>query len=289
MTDNLKGSLFMILAMAAFAVEDMVLKSAAAQGLSVGLILMVFGGGGTLIFAAMIRRAGAALLPPQAWHRAIAAKAGAEVLGRLFFTLALAYGSLSATTAILQATPLVVVAGAALLFGEKVGWRRWAAIGTGLAGVLIILRPGLDAFSAASLFAVLGMLGFAGRDLGTRAAPKSLSGAQLGLYGFVVMVPTGAGLALWQGNLAVPSALGLGLVGLGTLVGVGAYSALTTAMRSGEVSVVTPFRYSRLLFGIGFGLVIFGERPDLWTWLGSAIVLMAGLYTMLRERKRRTA
>lgn len=275
----------MILAMAGFAVEDMFLKSAAARGLSVGLILMLFGTGGAVIFASLVPRQRQALFPRDALHRAIVAKSAAEILGRLFFTLSLAYGTLSATTAILQATPLVVVAGAALMFGEKVGWRRWAAIWLGLAGVLVILRPGLDAFTLASLFAVLGMLGFAGRDLGTRAAPKSLGGAQLGLYGFLVMIPTGAGLALWQANLAMPSAAGLTCVALGTLVGVGAYAALTQAMRTGEVSVVTPFRYTRLVFGISFGVVFFGERPDLLTWIGSAVVLCAGLYTMVREQR----
>ena len=285
MTPNIKGSLFMILAMAGFAVEDMFLKCAASRGVPVGLILILFGTGGALIFASLVARQHDPLFPRHALHRAIAAKSAAEILGRLFFTLALAYGTLSATTAILQATPLVVVAGAALLFGEKVGWRRWAAICVGLAGVLVILRPGLDAFTLPSLFAVLGMLGFAGRDLGTRAAPKSLSGAQLGLYGFLVMIPTGAGLLLWQGNIATPTPAGVGFVALGTVFGVCAYAALTNAMRTGEVSVVTPFRYTRLLFGIGFGLLIFGERPDLLTWIGSAVVLSTGLYTMLRERR----
>lgn len=81
---------------------------------------------------------------------------------------------------ILQASPLVVVASAALIFGERMGWRRWTVIGLGLVSVLIILRPGTDGFSALSLLALVGMLSFAGRDLASRAAPKSLSMAILG-------------------------------------------------------------------------------------------------------------
>lgn len=285
LSDNLRGSLFMVAAMLGFAIEDMLLKAAAGAGLSVGLILMLFGAGGTLGFATLTLRRGEALWHPAMASRAVLARAGSEMGGRLFYTAALAFGALSTTSAILQAAPLVVVAGAAILFGEKVGWRRWTAILFGFAGVLVILRPDADGLSWASLFAVLGMLGFSGRDLATRAAPKALSTMQLGVCGFIVLVPTGALLAAWDGGFAMPGWAGLGFVALGTCVGVAAYTALTLAMRTGDVSVVTPFRYSRLLFGVGLGVLVFGERPDLWTGVGSAMVLAAGLYTMLRERR----
>ena len=286
MSDNLRGSLFMVLAMLGFAIEDMALKRVAASGVPVGEVLVLFGAGGCLLFAALTRARGEAL-----WHRAVVAprmllKAGFEVLGRLFYTLAIALTPLSSASAILQATPLVVVGGAALVFGEKVGWRRWAAILLGLAGVLVILRPGLDGFSAASLLAVAGLLGFAGRDLATRAAPRVLSNFQLGIYGFAAMVPTGAGLLLWQGGAIVPSATALALLCGAVVVGVGAYWALTVAMRAGEVSVVTPFRYTRLIFALILWVLVFGERPDAMTLIGSAIVVAAGLYTLMSGRRR---
>lgn len=286
MSDNLRGSLFMVLAMLGFAIEDMALKRVAASGVPVGEVLVLFGAGGCLLFAALTRARGEAL-----WHPAVAAprmllKAGFEVLGRLFYTLAIALTPLSSASAILQATPLVVVGGAALVFGEKVGWRRWAAILLGLAGVLVILRPGLEGFSAASLLAVAGLLGFAGRDLATRAAPRVLSNFQLGIYGFAAMVPTGAGLLLWQGGAVVPSGLALAFLAGAVVVGVGAYWALTVAMRAGEVSVVTPFRYTRLIFALILGVLVFGERPDAMTLIGSAIVVAAGLYTLMSGRRR---
>lgn len=289
LSDNLRGSGLMVLAMLGFAIEDMLLKSAAAAGLSVGLILMLFGAGGSLGFAALTLRRGEALWHPAMASRAVIARAASEMGGRLFYTLALAFGALSTTSAILQAAPLVVVAGAALILNEKVGWRRWSAILIGFAGVLIILRPDVDGIGWASVFALLGMLGFSGRDLATRAAPKILSNMQLGLCGFIVLVPTGFVLALFDGGLRWPSGTGLAYVGLGTVVGIAAYTALTGAMRTGEVGVVTPFRYTRLLFGVAFGMLVFGERPDALTYLGSAIVLAAGLYTMLRERSTKRA
>ena len=284
MMDNLRGSLWMVAAMAGFAIEDMFLKSAAAS-LPVGQILMIFGAGGMLGFAVLAARRGERILHPAILSPAILIRCVFEVAGRLFYTLAIALTPLSSASAILQATPLVVVMGAAMIFGEKVGWRRWMAIAAGFAGVLIILRPGLDGFTPLSLLAVLGMLGFAGRDLATRAAPPVLSNLQLGVYGFAMMVPTGAILLAVSGGAALPSVLAAGQLAAATVIGVLAYYALTSAMRMGEVSVVTPFRYTRLVFALILGVTVFAEQPDAATLLGSAVIVGSGLYTLLRSRR----
>jgi drug/metabolite transporter (DMT)-like permease len=262
----------------------MFLKSAAAS-LPVGQILMIFGAGGMIGFAVLAARRGERLLHPAILSPAILIRCVFEVAGRLFYTLAIALTPLSSASAILQATPLVVVMGAALIFGERVGWRRWTAIAVGFAGVLIILRPGLDGFTPLSLLAVLGMLGFAGRDLATRAAPPVLSNLQLGVYGFAMMVPTGAVLLAVSGGAALPSAIAAGQLAAATVIGVLAYYALTSAMRMGEVSVVTPFRYTRLVFALILGAAVFGERPDAATLLGSAVIVASGVYTLLRSRR----
>lgn len=284
--DNLRGSLFMVVAMAGFAVEDALLK-AVAQELPVGQILMTFGTGGMLAFAALAARRGEPLFPAAIRAPAVALRAAFEVTGRLFYTLAIALTPLSTASAILQATPLVVVAGAAAFLGERVGWRRWLAILIGLAGVLVILRPGLAGFSSLSLLAVVGMLGFAGRDLATRAAPRALSNFVLGAYGFAMIVPAGALLLAVEGGAAWPSGSAALRLGAATAIGVGAYHALTTAMRTGEVAVVTPFRYTRLVFGIALGVAVFGERPDAATLAGSAIVVATGVYTLWRTARAR--
>ena len=284
MNNNMRGGLLMIAAMAGFAVEDMFLKTAARQ-VPVGQILMIFGAAGMIGFAILAKSQGARLLNPAILSTPILTRAVFEVMGRLFYTLAIALTPLSSASAILQATPLVVVAGAALVFGERVGWRRWAAIMAGFVGVLIILRPGLEGFTPLSILAVLGMLGFAGRDLATRAAPKTLSNLTLGVYGFAMMVPTGAGLLAWTGGAVVPDTAASLALAAATLFGVAGYYALTAAMRVGEVSVVTPFRYTRLLFALILGMLVFAERPDAATLLGSAIIVASGIYTLLRGRK----
>jgi drug/metabolite transporter (DMT)-like permease len=285
LTPNLRGSLLMVAAMAGFAVEDMFLKFAA-RSLPVGQILMIFGGGGMLAFAALTKLRGERVFHPAILTRAILVRAVFEVMGRLFYTLAIAFTALSSASAILQATPLVVVAGAALIFGERVGWRRWTAILVGFAGVLIILRPGLEGFTVASLLAVAGTIGFAGRDLATRAAPPVLSNLQLGVYGFAMMVPTGAVLLVFFGDAVRPDLAASGLLLAATVVGVAAYYALTAAMRMGDVGVITPFRYTRLVFALILGVALFGERPDGYTLLGSAVIVASGIYTLIRGRKR---
>ncbi|MFT7059053.1 MAG: drug/metabolite transporter (DMT)-like permease [Pseudorhodobacter sp.] len=282
--DNLRGSLLMIASMAGFAVEDLFLKIAARQ-LPVGQILMMFGAAGCLAFVGLAKANGARILHPAALCRAVVLRAIFEVMGRVFYTFALALTSLASASAILQATPLVVVGGAALIFGEKVGWRRWSAIAVGFIGVLIILRPGLEGFSALSILAVLGLLGFAGRDLATRAAPPELSNLVLGVYGFAMMIPAGAVLLVATGGAQIPEPQAAVALGFASLFGVMGYYALTAAMRLGEISVVTPFRYTRLVFALILAILFLGESPDLATLLGGAIVVGSGIYTLLRGRK----
>nr|WP_321249447.1 DMT family transporter [uncultured Ruegeria sp.] len=282
---NLIGSLWMISAMALFALEDALLKSASAA-LPIWQVLILFGAGGALVFgiAALLR--GTRLFQPDVLSRPMKVRVVFEILGRLFYVLAIALTPLSSATVILQATPLVVVAGAALFFGETVGWRRWSAILIGLIGVVIIIQPTGDSFSALSILAVLGMLGFAGRDLASRAAPASLGTEVLGFYGFLCIVVAGLAYRFWENvpMAALTLHTSLHLVGA-TLMGTIAYASLMKAMRTGEVSAVTPFRYSRLLFGIGLGVVIFGEQLDRTMWTGSALIVASGLYILWRGRK----
>ena len=276
----------MVAAMAGFAVEDMFLKLASAT-LPTGQLMMMFGAVGLAIFACLAIFARQPIFLRSAMERTMLVRMAFEIAGRLFFTLALVLAPLSSATAILQATPIVVVAGAALFFGEHVGWRRWSAIAVGLFGVLLILRPGAESFTPMSVLAVLGMLGFAGRDLATRAASADLGTYVLGVYGYAAIIIAGAGFALFSGESPVvpDQAAAFGVLGA-AVFGVAAYSSLTRAMRTGEVSAVTPFRYSRLLFGIGLGVLVFGERPDFWMLLGSAIVVSSGLFILIRGRRK---
>tara|TARA_R110002012_G_scaffold77282_2_gene195348 strand:- start:53099 stop:54031 length:933 start_codon:yes stop_codon:yes gene_type:complete len=284
---NLAGSAWMIAAMAVFAVEDALIK-AASVALPIGEVLVVFGLGGAFVFAALALVNREPLYSADVVSRPMCIRVVFEIVGRLFYVLALSLIPLSAATVILQATPLVVVAGAALVFGEKVGWRRWTAIFVGLAGVVIIIQPGTEGFSVLSLLAVMGMIGFAGRDLASRAAPAGLGTAILGLYGFLSIVVAGGLYAAWQGVPFVMPDGETSLLLLGAiLAGVAAYSCLMKAMRTGEVSAVTPFRYTRLLFGIALGIMLFGERLSFAMVVGSMLIVVSGLFILWRGRQVR--
>jgi len=281
LTDNQRGAVFMTASMAGFAVEDVFVK-AAAQQLPLGQVLLSIGLTGMLIFAAMAARHGEPLLSAAFLSRPMLERCGFEITGRLFYGLAITLTALSTTSAILQATPLVVVAGAALVFGERVSPQRWLAVLVGFAGVLVILRPGAD-FSALSLLAVVGLLAFAGRDLATRAAPKGLSNCQLGALGFAMLATAGAILLAISGGARVPTGGALLCLAGGTIFGMAGYHALTCAMRTGEVSAVTPFRYTRLIFAMVLAIALFGERPDLATWIGATLVVGSGIYALTRR------
>ncbi|MCW4256110.1 MAG: DMT family transporter [Candidatus Thiodiazotropha taylori] len=279
----------MVISMACFAIEDALIKSVT-QSIPAGQILTVFGLGGTLVFALVASLSGQHLLTKEAFSRPMQTRILFEVIGRLFYVLALAYTTLSSTTVILQAAPIFVVLGAALFFHEKVGWRRWIAIFIGLLGVVVIVRPGSESFSILSLFALLGMLGFAGRDLASRAAPSTLGVSILGFYGFVSIVLAGLVISAWQRLPFVfpdpTTALNL----LGTvLFGVIAYSGLMKAMRTGEVSAVTPFRYTRLLFGVSLGVLIFAEPLSRPVVVGCCLIVISGLVILWSDKSQRSS
>lgn len=281
---NRRGAAFMCLAMAGFAVEDALLKLAAGS-LPVGQVLMSFGLFGVIAFSVWAMLSGESPLSGAMLRPAMILRSFSEIVGRLFFMLAIALTPLSTASAILQATPLVVMVGAVLVFGERIGPRRWLAVAVGFSGVLLILRPGTDGFGPLSLLAVIGMLGFSGRDLATRAAPPVLSFRQLGVLGFTMLIVAGLiALPFGPGPIRPDAVTWFGLVAA-SVAGIVAYTSLTIAMRTGEVGAVTPFRYTRLVFAIIAGVMVFGERPDLLTVIGSTLIILAGI-TALRLNYR---
>ena len=285
--ENLRGALLMVLAMAGFAIEDMFLKLMAGA-VHTGQILMMLGIGGGAVFAALVLLQGDRLFDRALLTRPILLRAFGEMIGTLGFVSAIMLTPLSSASAILQATPLVVTLGAALFLGETVGWRRWSAILVGLFGVILIIRPGMADFEPLSLLALLGVFGLAIRDIATRRVPPETSSMQLSFLGFIVIIPSGMAYMWATGTpyvMLTPQHWGYITAGLG--IGLFAYYAIVAAMRVGEVSFVTPFRYTRMIFALILGVAVFNERPDAMTLLGAAIIIASGIYTVWRERKHR--
>jgi len=280
---NLQGAVLMVLSMAGFAVEDMFIKLIA-ESLPVGQILLLLGISGAIIFGGIALARGDRLWSTDMRHPGVIGRTLGEMVGTVGFITAVALTPISTASAIIQAMPLAVTLGAAVFLGEKVGWRRWSAIGVGFCGVLLVIQPGSDGFSVLSLFAVLGVIGLAARDVATRLVPGSISSVQLSTYAFIALIPTGVAMMAVEGRGWVAPDMQTWIWIFGAqLTGAFAYGAIVAATRMGEVSVIAPFRYARMIFALIVGILVFGERPDLLTLTGAAIIVGSGLYTLLRQ------
>jgi drug/metabolite transporter (DMT)-like permease len=287
-SENLTGILLMLAAMALFAVEDLFLKLAAAD-LPIGQIILISGALGLPVFVGMAWRQGQGILVKEALQPAVIARNLGEMVAAVAYVAALAAVPLGTVAAVLQALPLFMTMGAALVFGEAVGWRRWTAILVGFAGVLLVIQPGADGFRIEALLVLISVAGIVVRDLASRAIPARVSTAQVSAWGLMSVTVLGLGLIAVTGEVrAVTGTEALVLLGA-VFFGTAGYWAVTAATRTGEVSVVAPFRYSRLVFSMGIGIVFLGERPDLLTLVGAGVIVASGLYAFARERARKRA
>ncbi|KFE34551.1 DMT family transporter [Thioclava atlantica] len=287
--ENLHGSLLMVAAMAGFALEDMFVK-AMGERLPVGEVLALLGAGGGLIFGAIAKSLGQRLVSRDLLAGSVLLRNLGELVGTICFVSAVIFTPLAQASAILQATPLAVTLGAAVFLGEKVGWRRWSAILIGFVGVLIVLRPGTEGFSVLSLLAVVAVAGLATRDVATRRVPRAIASMQLATYGFAILVPAGLVIsALSPEPPVMPSLAEWGMIAGALVVGPLGYYALIAAMRIGEVAVITPFRYTRLIFAMAISWAVFSEPPDNWTLVGGTVIVGSGLYTLWRQARLRQA
>lgn len=281
---TLHGILLMVGAMAAFATADVFLKYLA-QTLPTAQVLGCVGLAGTVLYVGWSLVDGRPLPAGALLGRPVLLRNLGELVGTVCFVTALGRIDLSLLSAILQATPLVVTLGALVFLGMPAGWRRWAALIVGFAGVLVIIRPGMAGFDPTTLLALGAVVGLAMRDLATRAAPPRMTAPQLAASSFAVVALAGAAMLLAAPGAAAPmSPRDLGLIAGASLAAAVAYYTITLAMRTGEVAAVTPFRYTRVVFALIYGMWLFGERPDLWTVTGASIVVGSGLYTISRER-----
>ncbi|HPD91355.1 MAG: DMT family transporter [Rhodobacter sp.] len=281
--NRLQGPLMMVLSMGGFALQDALIKTLA-QRIPAGEISLTIGFGGALVFGLMLRRRRLPLVSRQAVRGAVLVRNLAEVFAATCMILGVALVPLSVVSSILQAMPLTVTLGAAVFLGEPVGWRRWSAIVVGLVGVLMILRPGAGGFDQLALIPLAAVFVLSARDIATRKVPPGVASLQLSFWGFLALFPSGLLLLALRGEgLVAPDALEWLMLLGATVFGVLAYAALVMATRTGSIAATTPFRYARLVFAMLLGVLVFGERPDGWMLAGAALVVLAGLYTLMRE------
>ena len=286
--NNTRAIILMVAAMFGFTMEDVFIKSMT-EGLPVAQVLIFIGTGGSLAFAALTlaqRGTLAPLVHRDMRGRAMLARNFSEGASTIFFISALALVPLSTVAAVFQATPLAVTAGAALFLGEQVGWRRWSAIFVGFIGVMMIIRPGGESFDVNALLPAITVIGIAARDLITRQLKPDIPSTSVAFYGFASVLVAGLViLPLSPEPMTWPTPQGWTLVAGAVTFGVGGYYAIVLAMRMGDAGAVMPFRYTRLVFSLILGMIVFAERPDVWTLAGAGLIISTGMYTFLREAR----
>ncbi|GHH03824.1 DMT family transporter [Pseudodonghicola xiamenensis] len=280
----MRGALLMMGSMVAFTVNDTCIK--ATHGMMPLLqVLTLRGAVSTLLLYLLALYLGAFRLRMNR-HDAglIGLRCLAEIVAAYFYLTALMNMPLANVTAVLQMLPLTMTLGAALVFGEYVGWRRLLAIGIGFVGMLLIVRPGPEGFSPDAGYALASVGCVTLRDLATRRMSPGVSSMTVTVLS-ALSVFVAAGLAAIWVDWAPMDRTSLALIGgSGVFVMLG-YLLSVMVMRVGEVSFVSPFRYTGLLWALLLGWLVFGDWPQPLTLLGAAIIAAAGLFTLYRSRK----
>jgi drug/metabolite transporter (DMT)-like permease len=273
----------MLAAMAAFVVNDAMMKLAATD-LPTGQVIFLRGLMIVPVLAALMLASATPATLEMLWRPGILARCAAEVAAAILYLSALFHMPIADCTAILQFTPLALTAGAALFLGAPVGWRRWLATLAGLVGVLIIIRPGASAFNPYAALALLSVAFIAARDLITRRLGKDVPTIVIAFTSTAAVAVSSLGLLPFETWRWPSPAAMLALLGASAAL-LGAQYWIILAMRTGDIAVVAPFRYSIILWAIVAGFLVWREVPDLATWVGIAVVTAAGLYTFLREHR----
>lgn len=286
MSENLRCILFMTAAMAGFAIEDAVIKHLS-DSLPISQILVGVGACGVLVFAVTARLQGVSVWLPamQTWGFWI--RTFSELAAAVLFVSAMVYGSLSTASAILQATPLVVACGAALYLKQRISIRQWSLIGFGFVGVLMVIQPGGDEFQPAAILAVIGVLFLALRDVITRSLSAALPTATISMWAFSAVLGAGVLSAPVFGPFVSLDWTHLAWFAVSAGAGCAGYFSVVIATRGGDVAVVAPFRYSRLLFALALSVLLFNEAPNQWVYLGAGFIVVSGALTLITQRRPR--
>lgn len=284
--DNLRGAVLMCLSMLGFGCNDAVMKFVT-QSMPLYQAITLRGLFMLAVLAVLASRDGGLTLRVPAGQRwPMFWRVLGEIGSTVLFLNALRVMAIGDLSAVMQSLPLVVMLGAAIFFAEPLGLRRGSAVVIGLLGVLVILRPGSGTFGAWALVALGAMLLMAMRDLVTRLFGRGISSATIALHTALGVTAMGALFSLGEG-WSRPDATQIALLLLSAAFLTLGYVTAVAAMRVGEISYVAPFRYTSLIVAILAGLLVFGEWPDLWTWLGSGLVVGAGGYAIWREAQLR--
>ena len=282
MNQNIKSIVLMIIAMGCLTLTDLLIKIAS-QTLPTGQVMIFYGVGSLLIFWCLLKTKGEPIRLSPLRNSAVILRNIGDLIAINCMFLALVFVPLSTIGAVIQTVPILVTAAAAMFLGEKVGLRRASAIFTGFLGTLLIIQPGAANFDAMAIIALLAAFGMAMRDTATKLVSENLSTPLLSFYSCFLFIFSGIILLAIKGGASVPDLGSVFMVSATIVAGSLGFFFMTEAIRLGDVSVVSPFRYSRLLFSMAAGILILDEQVNAMMVIGSVLTISSGLYIWRRE------
>jgi drug/metabolite transporter (DMT)-like permease len=283
--NRLLGPLLMVLATGSYVVNDTMMKIAT-EGLPPYQVLALRGVFATLWGGVLLAALGQWRNMHLAWSRHVVARNAMELVAILCFVVALANMPIADVNALGQITPMLVLIGASVFYGERLGPLAWLLIAVGFGGALLVAQPGLDGISFFAVLALANATFSAARDLVGRRVPAMVPGIVVA-FGASALVLIGAVVAhvmLEQTVMPQPHHLML-LAGSGIFLFAGHF-LIFTAYRVGSTGTVAPFFYFFTFWAIVSGLVVFGEFPNAMAVAGIVLVVTSGLAILLIERRR---
>lgn len=282
---NTRGILAMIAAMASFTATDSLMKLATAS-IPPSQIITVRGIMATALMYLYLRALGPVGDLRHLMRWPILRRAGFEILFITTYVTALSRAPFADVFSVLQSGPILITVFAALVWKERVGWQRWAAVFVGFIGVSMIVKPAPQSFDPAMGLALIAALMASGRDLATRAMPPGTPSSIVTLSATGGMAIGGAFLAPFETWQPISPFVWGVLAAAAIAVALGSHF-LIMAYRSAETSAVAPFRFASVPFAILVGWAIWSQAPDAVALTGIGIVVGSGLFMMYRERASR--
>jgi drug/metabolite transporter (DMT)-like permease len=272
----------MIIAMGCLTLTDLLIK-VSSQTLPIGQVMISYGVGSLIVFWILLRIKGESIRLSPLNNPTVIFRNIGELIALNGMFLALVYVPLSTIGAVIQTVPILVTAAAALFLGERVGMRRASAIFVGFLGALLIIQPGAASFDITAILVLIAAIGMALRDIATKLVRENLSTLLLTFYSCFLFIISGGVLLIIDGGASVPVVGNSVTIAAMIVTGSLGFFFMTEAVRLGEMSVVSPFRYTRLLFSMAAGILILGEQVNASMIIGSALTILSGLYIWRRE------
>ena len=283
--DNSLCIIAMIISMAFFSIEDAIIKILA-QSMPISQVLISIGIVGTLALFCIAKVLRSPLKIFKKNKVTLFLRMICELISSICFVITIVYVSLSISSAILQATPILVALGGILFLNQKVKLYQWVFIAIGFLGVFFILRPDSNEFNSLSLIAILGVFFLALRDVITHKISDTIPAVSISFWGFFSLTVGGIFCIPFFGSFIPFNYQNSALILFSAFIGPSAYLALVFATRSGDVATISPFRYTRLPFALTISFFLFDERLDSSMLIGCFFVVFSGFCILLFNTKK---